>query len=170
MLESRFFFSSRRRHTRLTCDWSSDVCSSDLRVGERLRLCVRVPGGEQSPAGGGPSDPERDGPRGDRPLRGPIARAAVRAVPAAGLLAGPERIPRVRGHGIPAALAESRVKSRRILSSRPHRAVVLLKRGAEAELRRTEFLGRPAVEKYRTPKRYRLEALDEDLRRSRLRT
>src|SRR5690242_20954024 len=26
-----FFFSSRRRHTRLTCDWSSDVCSSDLR-------------------------------------------------------------------------------------------------------------------------------------------
>src|SRR5690242_21559036 len=25
-----FFFSSRRRHTRLTCDWSSDECSSDL--------------------------------------------------------------------------------------------------------------------------------------------
>src|SRR5690242_21029776 len=25
-----FFFSSRRRHTRLTCDWGSDVCSSDL--------------------------------------------------------------------------------------------------------------------------------------------
>src|SRR5690242_21366198 len=25
-----FFFSSRRRHTRSTCDWSSDVCSSDL--------------------------------------------------------------------------------------------------------------------------------------------
>src|SRR4051812_49656069 len=25
-----FFFSSRRRHTRLTCDWSSYVCSSDL--------------------------------------------------------------------------------------------------------------------------------------------
>src|SRR6266487_6992120 len=25
-----FFFSSRRRHTRLTGDWSSDVCSSDL--------------------------------------------------------------------------------------------------------------------------------------------
>src|SRR6266571_4384797 len=24
-----YFFSSRRRHTRLTCDWSSDVCSSD---------------------------------------------------------------------------------------------------------------------------------------------
>src|SRR5438093_8652228 len=25
-----FFFSSRRRHTRLVSDWSSDVCSSDL--------------------------------------------------------------------------------------------------------------------------------------------
>src|SRR4051794_41256837 len=28
----RFFFSSRRRHTRWTGDWSSDVCSSDLFV------------------------------------------------------------------------------------------------------------------------------------------
>src|SRR5205807_3310336 len=27
-----FFFSSRRRHTRLQGDWSSDVCSSDLAV------------------------------------------------------------------------------------------------------------------------------------------
>src|SRR6267142_3456057 len=30
ILDLLFFFSSRRRHTRLTCDWSSDVCSSDL--------------------------------------------------------------------------------------------------------------------------------------------
>src|SRR5256885_5931328 len=28
-----FFFSSRRRHTRLQGDWSSDVCSSDLHLG-----------------------------------------------------------------------------------------------------------------------------------------
>src|SRR5256884_2128228 len=28
-----FFFSSRRRHTRCSRDWSSDVCSSDLDVG-----------------------------------------------------------------------------------------------------------------------------------------
>src|SRR2546427_8202971 len=27
----RFFFSSRRRHTRFDCAWSSDVCSSDLK-------------------------------------------------------------------------------------------------------------------------------------------
>src|SRR3712207_1971148 len=31
-----FFFSSRRRHTRYWRDWSSDVCSSDLRVVEAL--------------------------------------------------------------------------------------------------------------------------------------
>src|SRR5256886_12036201 len=37
-----FFFSSRRRHTRFDCDWSSDVCSSDL----TLELVGRgVPGG-----------------------------------------------------------------------------------------------------------------------------
>src|SRR5882762_126103 len=30
-----FFFSSRRRHTRFKCDWSSDVCSSDLEAGGR---------------------------------------------------------------------------------------------------------------------------------------
>src|SRR5439155_11795494 len=31
-----FFFSSRRRHTRWPRDWSSDVCSSDLRPHEAL--------------------------------------------------------------------------------------------------------------------------------------
>src|SRR5439155_9077909 len=30
-VEALFFFSSRRRHTRWPRDWSSDVCSSDLR-------------------------------------------------------------------------------------------------------------------------------------------
>src|SRR5205085_6226709 len=29
---NHFFFSSRRRHTSFDCDWSSDVCSSDLPV------------------------------------------------------------------------------------------------------------------------------------------
>src|SRR5207253_8550147 len=37
-----FFFSSRRRHTRWPRDWSSDVCSSDLRlVGTRSGLISR---------------------------------------------------------------------------------------------------------------------------------
>ena len=44
-----------------------------------------------------------------------------------------------------------------------------LKRGAEAELRRIDFLGRSAVEKFRVPKAYRLPQLDEELRRSRIR-
>src|SRR5690606_40862757 len=30
-----FFFSSRRRHTRFSRDWSSDVCSSDLDAGQQ---------------------------------------------------------------------------------------------------------------------------------------
>src|SRR5207247_5370070 len=36
-----FFFSSRRRHTRSTRDWSSDVCSSDL-AGGHDTMNVRV--------------------------------------------------------------------------------------------------------------------------------
>src|SRR5256885_5526255 len=38
-----FFFSSRRRHTRLQGDWSSDVCSSDL---DRVMVCMS--GGKDS--------------------------------------------------------------------------------------------------------------------------
>src|SRR5690348_3745918 len=42
-----FFFSSRRRHTRWTGDWSSDVCSSDLQVrvalGSQAAGLIRVP-------------------------------------------------------------------------------------------------------------------------------
>src|SRR5260221_4740019 len=43
-----FFFSSRRRHTRSLCDWSSDVCSSDLWYGDK------------------PCDPDQTSPR--RPI------------------------------------------------------------------------------------------------------
>src|SRR5690606_40161551 len=32
LIDKLFFFSSRRRHTRFSRDWSSDVCSSDLKV------------------------------------------------------------------------------------------------------------------------------------------
>src|SRR5205085_5784275 len=34
-----FFFSSRRRHTRFDCDWSSDVCSSDLGTPSTCGTC-----------------------------------------------------------------------------------------------------------------------------------
>src|SRR5205085_3909972 len=40
-----FFFSSRRRHTRFDCDWSSDVCSSDL-----LSASVHAPGHRSKPS------------------------------------------------------------------------------------------------------------------------
>src|SRR2546426_9874999 len=41
-----FFFSSRRRHTRLQGDWSSDVCSSDLDLADRIAnsLAEKRPG------------------------------------------------------------------------------------------------------------------------------
>src|SRR5688572_31040611 len=37
----KFFFSSRRRHTRFDCDWSSDVCSSDLTRQQSLDALLR---------------------------------------------------------------------------------------------------------------------------------
>src|SRR5205085_3804789 len=39
-----FFFSSRRRHTRFDCDWSSDVCSSDLAPAKGFHKdAIRIP-------------------------------------------------------------------------------------------------------------------------------
>src|SRR6266568_7026361 len=65
-----FFFSSRRRHTRWTCDWSSDVCSSDLSGAESGRSAPakdsRGKGGTirnlEPPSGSGPDPPEPRGP------------------------------------------------------------------------------------------------------------
>src|SRR5215204_7820325 len=67
-----FFFSSRRRHTRSLCDWSSDVCSSDLPARLRRpagrRGWLRSRGGTW-PEGGAQAGLERKG------------RPAVRGVP-----------------------------------------------------------------------------------------
>src|SRR5262249_59758357 len=46
-----FFFSSRRRHTRLVSDWSSDVCSSDLRWSRGRRGGCRRRGAGRTRAG-----------------------------------------------------------------------------------------------------------------------
>src|SRR5687768_17778753 len=45
-----FFFSSRRRHTRCSRDWSSDVCSSDLPIRETSSptSSIRFPNGTTS--------------------------------------------------------------------------------------------------------------------------
>src|SRR2546430_9241066 len=62
---SVFFFSSRRRHTRFDCDWSSDVCSSDLErdeaPGAALRACVAVGVGAFLAALGGLVQEHRSG-------------------------------------------------------------------------------------------------------------
>src|SRR5690606_40275164 len=41
-----FFFSSRRRHTRFSRDWSSDVCSSDLTAEQRTDIADDMPATE----------------------------------------------------------------------------------------------------------------------------
>src|SRR3989449_2805140 len=50
-----FFFSSRRRHTRCSRDWSSDVCSSDLLIAKGKHINVHA--GDRVKAG----DPLMDG-------------------------------------------------------------------------------------------------------------
>src|SRR6478736_6075339 len=47
----QFFFSSRRLHTIFDCDWSSDVCSSDLLRAVALRVPFRGPLDEVAPTG-----------------------------------------------------------------------------------------------------------------------
>src|SRR3989440_5310042 len=68
-----FFFSSRRRHTRSDRDWSSDVCSSDLRARNGARRRLRL---LPAPA------------RRDRPAGGAQNAAGGRAIPRAGAAAG----------------------------------------------------------------------------------
>src|SRR3989475_5583806 len=47
-----FFFSSRRRHTRFDCDWSSDVCSSDLACRTSPPFQLNSGSGRESPTVG----------------------------------------------------------------------------------------------------------------------
>src|SRR6266567_4555122 len=74
-----FFFSSRRRHTRFDCDWSSDVCSSDLDGGDARelqvdalgmhRLLQREPLGERTHRPAGPRSGARASGSGGRQLQ-----------------------------------------------------------------------------------------------------
>src|SRR2546430_3603983 len=63
-----FFFSSRRRHTRFDCDWSSDVCSSDLSISPTPR-CL---------SGLCPADIEAEFGSGDRQPMKHVARGGAR--------------------------------------------------------------------------------------------
>src|SRR6266481_5170697 len=56
-----FFFSSRRRHTRWNCDWSSDVCSSDLELRRGGGLPRPVETDQHHDHGRRPAEIERGG-------------------------------------------------------------------------------------------------------------
>src|SRR4051794_29432064 len=81
---SIFFFSSRRRHTRWTGDWSSDVCSSDLpadrlaavRAGVRAIATI-----ERRRAGASGWVEEEVGAESSAPIRGHGLRARRFAAP-----------------------------------------------------------------------------------------
>src|SRR2546430_5649622 len=53
-----FFFSSRRRHTRFDCDWSSDVCSSDLERARDLLIGAELEELDEGRRGGEGADAE----------------------------------------------------------------------------------------------------------------
>src|SRR2546430_14365120 len=108
-----FFFSSRRRHTRFDCDWSSDVCSSDLarraagrrapgRVCRAARLAAAISHGG---AAGDARDPRDDA--GGRPVSDPSGhdplarRAAAAAHGRRAARAGCARMQRPGGAGTP---------------------------------------------------------------------
>src|SRR4030066_1570666 len=89
-----FFFSSRRRHTRFKCDWSSDVCSSDLHL-----LCApkaRRPGPRRAsivaPGRRGTLKPAR---RGGAKMREVVILSAVRT-PIGRFLGGLSTVPAPR--------------------------------------------------------------------------
>src|SRR5256885_11925417 len=66
-----FFFSSRRRHTRLQGDWSSDVCSSDLHYPSRWRRCAGRSGRKDVPYSRTPSPGQSWAPPGSCTPRAP---------------------------------------------------------------------------------------------------
>src|SRR5690606_39687924 len=74
-----FFFSSRRRHTRFSRDWSSDVCSSDLGPAGGGGLDRRGPAGPQPAVPGGHQRFSGGGRRRLRDVRGsaPLLRFAA---------------------------------------------------------------------------------------------
>src|SRR5256886_10123557 len=127
-----FFFSSRRRHTRFDCDWSSDVCSSDLLRRRRDGRDHR-PGAKDRVVAGGRRRrrvlaPERD----SRPAR-------------RGMEAGPRVPPRgaARHRGSAAQRDEDR-SYHRVFDGRPHshgraqRYRVVVGRAAVADARSEE--------------------------------
>src|SRR5690606_40306362 len=92
LYEINFFFSSRRRHTRFSRDWSSDVCSSDLANAARSSKRGRLASGSRpAPTRVSPPWP-RPPERPDQRSRNGLSSASSRTRPA-DLLVGPRAIP-----------------------------------------------------------------------------
>src|SRR5688572_32612651 len=78
------FFSSRRRHTRFDCDWSSDVCSSDLVAADAARgppLAPAAARGARRTDGSGLRTFRTAAPAGERPRPGSGGRRSGHDVP-----------------------------------------------------------------------------------------
>src|SRR3989475_11223847 len=95
-----FFFSSRRRHTRFDCDWSSDVCSSDLRHGVPRDVQARpwrrdLERGREEPAGRHRVRLRGERPHAEAPVTRPVDEllAAVRGRDRAAAVAALDRDP-----------------------------------------------------------------------------
>src|SRR2546427_7238907 len=93
-----FFFSSRRRHTRFDCDWSSDVCSSDLLARPKVRDSEQGPTPAAPPRSEAVVSPAKREGEGAKRLRG-IFISSAKAV----------------GDGVAPILAEAAARQ-----SRPH--------------------------------------------------
>src|SRR5256885_13514032 len=92
-----FFFSSRRRHTRLQGDWSSDVCSSDLQ--DAPACGIESGGGTGSRKLEGVPGVFGKGAAAARQWRVAIGEGEVRAKARAGIQRGGERRPGDGGCG-----------------------------------------------------------------------
>src|SRR5690606_39990213 len=99
-----FFFSSRRRHTRFSRDWSSDVCSSDLvpvteprRAGGTAARMALFVAGLASACGSPPSATAAN--RNPEPGAVPISASATAARSEERRVGEEGRAPRARGHG-----------------------------------------------------------------------
>src|SRR6266478_142358 len=93
-----FFFSSRRRHTRFDCDWSSDVCSSDLRSDSRLQPSLS----RATPSAVSEHSSELIGCPISRSLTTCCVRLELRSLPSPGVIrlqryCGPLRLPTAPG-------------------------------------------------------------------------
>src|SRR5256886_15640968 len=133
MIIDLFFFSSRRRHTRFDCDWSSDVCSSDL-----------VP----APRADGPEPWRALGRARDRRPRAPALRltnsAPGRAVDCYSSGRRPGPAPRETGRGAPSRQGARMIKPYTAVGLIPTGRGIRKRKGIKINLYRPPHVVKPA--------------------------